>query len=226
MTTDKTPPKGANRARGGTKTKPVARSAAPTQTPASAGNGRALNIVGVIAVIAVVIATAAAIFFGYRAYEARFVDRPVAEARDDAVVAAEQAMINVTTIDPQDLDGWQSNLRASFAGEALKQVEDQFKTALVEPLQRAGDRARRTTGTLSRSAPSEVNADDGTAKVLVYVRVIGEGGGQQTQPATMGFLLGMKKQGDGVWKADTVAPLDGMALEDTGGQQQTPSGGN
>ena len=145
MTTDKTPPKGANRARGGTKTKPVARSAAPTQTPASAGNGRALNIVGVIAVIAVVIATAAAIFFGYRAYEARFVDRPVAEARDDAVVAAEQAMINVTTIDPQDLDGWQSNLRASFAGEALKQVEDQFKTALVEPLQRAGDRARRHT---------------------------------------------------------------------------------
>ena len=42
----------------------------------------------------------------------------------------------------------------------------------------------------------------------------------------MGFLLGMKKQGDGVWKAETVAPLVGMALEDTGGQQQTPSGGN
>lgn len=193
------------------------------QPTANDADRRPRNTVGVLAIVAVAVAVACAGFFGYQAYEAYFVQKPIQQARDEATAAAEQAMVNVTTIDPARLDEWQRNLNASFTGGALTQVNNQIQASLIDPLRKAANQKRITTGAVKSSAPTEVNADDGTAKVQVYVNVVGSADGKQSDPVTMGFLLHMNKGSDGTWKADTVFPLDGMAVQEQPGQRTTPS---
>ncbi|MDL9936014.1 hypothetical protein QSJ18_04595 [Gordonia sp. ABSL1-1] len=202
---------------------------APTTTNDTSTDREVLTwrVLSVVAVLAVVAAVVCAGVFGYHAYQAYFVDKPTAQARDEATDAAEQAMVNVTTIDPAKLEDWNRNLNASFTGDALKQVQQQIQTSLVEPLRKSNGQPGRTVGFPRTAAATEVNADDGTAKVLVYVAVVGVVDGKKSDPATMGFLLTMLRGDGDVWKASQVVPLDAIEFTDTGQganpQPQTPA---
>ncbi len=85
---------------------------------------------------------------------------------------------------------------------------------------------------LVRSAPSEVNADEEKAKVLVYVITTLERPGQPGVDETRGFDVSMVKDGD-TWKAENLLGLEGIAYSDGGGQAgngqapaPAPGGGN
>ncbi|RPA57201.1 hypothetical protein EF294_19395 [Gordonia oryzae] len=193
-------------------------------TPGNAAMLR--NILGVVVIGVLVAAIACAGWFGYRAYEAYAV-APTQQARDDATGAAEQAMLNVTTIDPKNMNAFSQRLQSSFAGDALDQVRQQVAGTLDPQLQQAGSQVGSTTSRVVRSAPTQVNADEGTAQVLVYVAVTGKTPGQASETAnTMGFLVGMRKFGD-TWKAVKVSPLDGISYADDGSSGTgTGSGGS
>ncbi|MGC4934001.1 hypothetical protein ACLQ3C_09985 [Gordonia sp. DT30] len=202
--------------------------------PSPTGSAVVRNIAGVVAIVALVAAIACVGWFGYRAYEVYAVTQPTQQSRDDATGAAEQAMLNVTTIDPKKMDTFNQRLQSSFAGDALDQVRQQVVATLNPQLQKAGAEVGSTTSRVVRSAPTEVNRDEGTAQVLVYLAVSGQTPGQATEtPHTMGFLVGMQKFGD-TWKAVKVSPLDGISYADDGsagnGQQpaptDAPAGGN
>ncbi|MGW5522408.1 hypothetical protein [Gordonia sp. NPDC003950] len=181
------------------------------------------KVAAVVAVLAVIAALGCVAYYGYRAYQVYAVENPAQQARDDATGAAEQAMLNVTTIDPKNMNAFNQRLQASFAGDALEQVRQQVVATLDPQLQSAGDQVGSTTSRVVRSAPTEVSADDGTAQILVYLAVTGKMPGQATEtPSTMGFLVGMQKFGD-TWKAVKVSPLDGISYADDGSTSAAPT---
>lgn len=180
-------------------------------------SGLVQNLLGALAVVAVVAALACAVFFGYRAYQAYFVDRPIQQARDESVAAAEQAMLNVTSIDPTKLDDWKRRIDASLTGQALEQVTQQDYGNLTQMVQQSNGQAATLTSRLKRSAPTEVNADAGQAKVLVYVDATSKRENEGGVTQTMGFLVTMTRVEGGQWKASGINSLDSIQYTPTEG---------
>ncbi|MGW0454995.1 hypothetical protein [Gordonia sputi] len=193
-------------------------------TNANDSTWRSHPLVGVLAVVAVLVAAACVAFFGYRAYEVYFVEKPIQTARDEAVSGAEQAIINVTTVDPKNTADWKRRVDSSLTGKAKEQITAQDVTTLNQQITQAGPQAATLTSRLKRSAPTEVNADAGTAKVLIYVDATAKRENEAGVTQTMGFSVSMTKT-DGTWKASNISPLDGISVDDPGqsgsGSQQS-----
>ncbi len=185
---------------------------------------RSHPLVGVLAIVAVLVAAACVAFFGYRAYEVYFVEKPIQTARDEAVSGAEQAIINVTTVDPKNTADWKRRVDSSLTGKAKEQITAQDVTTLNQQITQAGPQAATLTSRLKRSAPTEVDADAGTAKVLIYVDATAKRENEAGVTQTMGFSVTMTRV-DGTWKASNISPLDGISIDDPGqsgsGSQQS-----
>lgn len=183
------------------------------------------------AVVALIVAIGALGYFGYRAYDVYFNEKPAQTAREDAVDAAETAMLNVMTIKTSDLKGWQQRIDASLTGEARAQVTGDQIAKLTAQFKSGGDNAATLTARLKRSAPEEINADEGTGKVLVYIDATSKVPNQAGVTKTMGFEVSVLRGDGDVWKANVIRSLDSLALTDSSGDQtgQTPAttpGGN
>ncbi|TYQ09272.1 UNVERIFIED_ORG: Mce-associated membrane protein [Gordonia westfalica J30] len=184
-----------------------------------------------LAIIAVIAATVCVVVFGLRAYDVYANQYPAQQTRDDATQAAEQAVLNVTTIDPTDLDGFKKRAEASLTGKAKEEVLGGKDGSVLDMLSQAGHEAAKLSARLVRSAPTEVNPDEKKAKVLVYVVTTLERPGQPGVDETRGFDVSMVKDGD-LWKAENLLGLEGIAYADAGqagnGQAPAPApgGGN
>ncbi|GAB20295.1 hypothetical protein GOEFS_110_00230 [Gordonia effusa NBRC 100432] len=189
-----------------------------------------------LAIVALVAAVGAVGVFGYRAYDVYFNEKPSQSARENAVDAAETAILNVLTIDPRDPGAWQRRIDSSMTGEARKQFTVQVVNSLRERLSKAGDNAATITARITRSAATEVNVDDQTGSVIVYAAATPKRNGKAEESTPFGFLVTVGKEGGDHWRATNVTPLDSMALQEpaTGDTQQqpgatttpAPSGGN
>lgn len=163
--------------------------------------------------VLLVVAAACVVFFGIRAHSVYTSDKPIAAARDDATDAAQQAMLNVTTIDSKDLASFDKRLRSSFTGDALSQVQSEVTSSLTPRIKQAGTQAGGTTSRVLSASPVQVDADGGKAQVLVYLAVRGvDPKGQPGDPNTMGFLVDMTRTG-GSWMAAKVTAMDGIDLD-------------
>lgn len=184
-----------------------------------------------LAIIAVIAATVCVVVFGVRAYDVYANQYPAQQTRDEATQAAEQTVLNVTTIDPADLDGFKKRAEASLTGKAKEEVLGGKDGSVLDMLSQAGPGTAKLSARLVRSAPSEVNADEEKAKVLVYVITTLERPGQPGVDETRGFDVSMVKDGD-TWKAENLLGLEGIAYSDGGqagnGQAPAPApgGGN
>ncbi|GAC47104.1 hypothetical protein [Gordonia aichiensis] len=187
------------------------------------GTCRSHPLVSILAMVAVVVAAACVAYFGYRAYEVYFVDKPIQSARDEAVSSAEQAIINVTTVDPKNTADWKRRVDSSLTGKAKEQITAQDVSTLNQQITQAGPQAATLTSRLKRSAPTEVNADAGTAKVLIYVDATAKRENEAGVTQTMGFSVSMTKT-DGTWKASNISPLDGIDIDDPGQSANQQSG--
>ncbi len=192
--------------------------------------GSTPRLIASVAVIAALVAAlACAVWFGYQGYQAHFVQKPIQAARDGAVDGAEQAILNVTTVDPNDTAGWKRRVDASLTGKAKEQITSQDVSNLDSMISQAGPQAATLSSRLIRSAPTEVDADANKATVLVYVAATSKRANEAGVTQTMGFSVSMTKEG-GDWKADNIVPLDSLAYEDPGTAATAPSaapqGGN
>ncbi len=178
------------------------------------------------AIVALIVAIGALGWFGYRAYDVYFNENPTQSARNDGVAAAETAILNVLTIKANDLKDWQQRIDSSLTGDARSQVTGQQISKLTDQWKTAGDKAATLTARIKRSAPVEVNADEGTAKVLVYVDATSKVPDQAGVTKTMGFEVSVIRTDD-KWKANVVRSLDSLALTDSsGGDAAGQNGGN
>ena len=143
-------------------------SGAATTAPGPSKNTRLL--VTAVAGVAALAALVCAIIFGISGYKIYTDDKPTQSAREDATVSAENAIINITTIDPTNIKDWQRRIDSSLTGDARSQITpDDFKK-LTQQIEEAGTtKVAKLSSRVLRSAPVEVNAEDGTARVLIYV---------------------------------------------------------
>lgn len=206
----------------------------PGSTPtAGEGTGARSALLRVVplalSVVAVIAALVCVVVFAISASGATETET----AREDATQAAEQAVLNITTIDPADLDEFKRRVDASLTGQAKDEVlgtaekKPGQQQNVLEMLAEAGPNAAKLSARLLRSAPSEVNAEEEKAKVLVYVVTTLQRPDQPPVEQTRGFNVSMVKS-DGAWKAENVVGLEGIEYADAGGgaAPAAPEGGN
>ncbi|TQC47921.1 hypothetical protein EEB14_18245, partial [Rhodococcus sp. WS4] len=159
----------------------------------------------------VVIAVVAAGWFGFGWARALFVDKPIADARDSALTGAQQAAINLNSVDSADLDGSFENMKSSITGDKMNQDLQATMDGFTDQMRQSGaaSKAELIQGTLT-----ELNTDDGTAKALVVVAVT------TTWPDRFDkakVTMRMDVQDvDGVWKASSVEPVGGRIPLESG----------
>lgn len=152
-------------------------------------------------------------YFGYTGISAYLTaGGEAATLRDDSVDAAEQAILNVTNIDVNDIDGWEKRLQSSLTGTALKQTQDGQVEQLKKELA-AGKRVQNAqlVATISRAAATEVNVDENEVTVLVFSTSTAKGAdGAPAEQVPMEFLVTVV-EADGMRKASNIVPLSDMA---------------
>ncbi|MGW5147937.1 hypothetical protein [Rhodococcus koreensis] len=159
----------------------------------------------------VVIAVVAAGWFGFGWARALFVDKPIADARDSALTGAQQAAINLNSVDSADLEGSFENMKSSITGDKMNQDLQATVDGFTDQMRQSGaaSKAELIQGTLT-----ELNTDDGTAKALVVVAVT------TTWPDRFDkakVTMRMDVQDvDGVWKASSVEPVGGRIPLESG----------
>ncbi|EGD55297.1 hypothetical protein [Gordonia neofelifaecis] len=173
-----------------------------------------------VAVAALVAAVVCAGYFGYTGIRAYTVDSTATQLRDESVDAAEQAVLNITIVDPKDTEGWRKRLESSLTGDALKQVNTGDFAKLAQQVNDSGGQIGKLDSRISRSAVTELSTDDDTATVLVFANVTATQNGQPTQQNQMGFLLTMVDV-DGTRKATKIVPLSPITYTDTGSDVST-----
>ena len=162
-----------------------------------------------LAALLLLIALAAAGWFGFGWAHAAFVEKPRAHAREEALDAAQNAALNISTFDLADLDASFRNIESSVTGK----LKDEY-VENKEALKTAIEYAMRT--------PHSPARNEETAKALV---VLHQSTTRLNQPAlldrvTMTIQL---ETVDGVWKAAEATRLETLPLDVPAAQQPTPT---
>lgn len=161
-------------------------------------------------------------YFGYTGIRAYTVDSAREEVRNGAVDGAEQAMLNIMSIDSSSPKAWQERMKSSLTGDALKLAISESDGA-IKQIEAAKDKNLTIKAKVIRSAATEVNADEETATVLVFAQATSSMAPDRPQPQSN--LVTMVKS-DGRWKASKIVPLTGIAYDENSAQPTLNEGGN
>ncbi|WP_347957813.1 hypothetical protein [Gordonia aichiensis] len=186
-----------------------------------------LSSMALAAAVAALIAAVVCLgYFGYTGIKAYTVDAATETLRTESVDAAEQAVLNITSVDPTDAAGWKKRLESSLTGEALKQVNASVVADIEKQVQASGGKAGKIESRIARSAATEVDRSEDRATVLVYANVKSTVPNQPVAQQQMGFLLTMVDV-DGTRKAEKVVALQTLEYSDaqSGVTQNNQQGG-
>lgn len=202
----------------------AATSAAATPPPvadqAQDSDFRRLATIGAAGLLVVSVVAAAVIgflWFGDRRDETR------AEARDAALTDARQAVVNLMSINPDDIDGSLANIRSSMTGDLLKQQEegqDQLK-------QTAQDSKTRIKADVEGITLTSLNSERDHASAFAVLKITRSWPGGQPATFRQLWTLDLVKVGS-TWKAEKAQNLGEPVPLGTSAPQQTstPAPGN
>lgn len=182
-----------------------------------------LRICAALAVAGLVAAVVCAVLFALQWKDARS-DHNAQHIRDTAQDGAEQVILNVTNIDPENLTAFRDQVDSSLTGKAKTQITAEDFETLAKQVGENGDKTATLTSVVKRSGVVEFNKEDKTAKVLVYVDVSRALQGSQPTTSSMGFSVDVVDI-DGGWKASSIQSLDAISLEDPAGGAAPPDAG-
>lgn len=156
-------------------------------------------------------------YFGYVGIHAYVSDDgPITQLRDESVDVAEQAVVNATTIDVDDLDGWDRRLKDTMTGDALKQASSSELRKMFDTAKKNGGAVATITSRITGAAPTEVNLDEDKATVLVFGVATQEvKATREKQQLPLSFLVTVVNV-DGKRKVSVMAPLDGIQYTEDG----------
>ncbi len=124
--------------------------------------------------------------------------------RDQFLVDATQAALNLTTVTPDDTEGMLTNIQSSSTGGLAADLEDAaVREELANDVQQRG--VTQIPSVVGISA-SELDPDAGTGKALVFITQKLSWGEGQSALRRQGISLDMTVV-DGVWKVSTMAQL-------------------
>ncbi|WP_405486235.1 hypothetical protein [Nocardia sp. NBC_00511] len=179
----------------------------PVEASASSGmDSRKAVTLGAVA-LAVVAAVAAA-WFGGTWITGLVQDRPRAHARDEALAAAQQAAINITSMKMSDIDGSLAVARSSMTGDLLDastKNADQLKQKITES---NVDAASKVVG----GSLTALNSERNQASALIVMEVTETAPGKQANKTRFTWSVEVVVV-KGVWKADQIQVVsDPVAL--------------
>lgn len=177
-----------------------------TAHPAQQSRPGPLVVVTMLSAVTVVASLAAAVWFGAGWVRAAyFTDGPRAAARDAALDAAQQAAINMTSMDTADVAGSLALARSSMTGAILESATEHQQQAE----QMATEAGVRMRSQVLGASVTSLNSELDKASVLVVLRVDETEPDQPDKPGNAfryTWALDMAKEGD-TWKAEQVSSL-------------------
>ncbi|MBL1075607.1 hypothetical protein JK358_14500 [Nocardia sp. 2] len=205
---------------------PAEEHSGPAERSAGLDTRKAVTL-GSIALL-VVAAVAAAWFGGTWIVGGLLQDRPRAEARDEALAAAQQAAINITSMNLSDVDGSLSLARSSMTGDLLDSStknEAQLKQKVV-------DANVNVASKIIGGALTTLNSEKDQASTLIVFQVT-ESAPDKSSTTDFRYTWAVDVvKSDGVWKADQVQQvanpvvLSSTAPQQPNGQPATEQPGN
>ncbi|MFT7024368.1 MAG: Mce-associated membrane protein [Rhodococcus sp. (in: high G+C Gram-positive bacteria)] len=170
--------------------------------PENTGPKNKAKPVLIAASIVAVLALAASVWFGI-GWKDAIDDRQMAQTRDSALTGAQQAVLNMTTLDSANLDESFDTILTSVTGEEMNQFIEDMRTSFTEDQR---DLSAKTTSELLTGALTELSADDGTAEAVVVVATTTTRDGFDPSRQRLVMEVGMQDV-DGTWKASRAAPV-------------------
>ncbi|RJO76499.1 hypothetical protein D5S18_09310 [Nocardia panacis] len=178
--------------------------APPDPVPAAARPFDARRVATIVVGVALVLALAAACWFGIGwARAAFFTDGPRAAAREAALDGARQTALNMTTTNLADVPGTTATQRSSMAGALLDSATKNQPRIEAEMVSAAVNTTSKVVG----SALTELDSELDRAAALVVLRVTETRKDQPPASYRYTWSLNMVKVGD-IWKAEQVASLE------------------
>lgn len=164
--------------------------------------GVATVVVGVLAAVACIVAAG----FGLSWYRAAHDESiTLGTVRDNALQAAQQAAINVNTLDHHRVGGGFELWEQSATGTAL----EEFRTHRDVYVRTVTEARTSSTARVRDAAVAELDDRAGTAAVLVGVDVTYTPEQREASCVRQRLLLGMKRTPDG-WKVEKIGPVGAL----------------
>ncbi len=174
----------------------------PAPVPETTHRRPTVTSTRVLAVLVAVAAVAALFFGGHWALALGDNDLKLAAARDTVLLDAQQAAINLNTLDfnavVAGLDRWEQ----TSTGPLL----EEFRKNRTEYAKVVTDSRRVTQASVTDAAVAELDVRAGTARVLVGLDVQVRPEGQDPVVTRQRLQLEMTRTDDG-WKASRLAPV-------------------
>ncbi|KIA62678.1 hypothetical protein FG87_23615 [Nocardia vulneris] len=163
-----------------------------------------------------VVALVAAVWFGAGWIRAAVSDAPRADARDNALDAARQAALNMTSMNLDDVPGSLALARSSMTGALLESAEKNKDQAEQLAKQTNVGMTAKVLG----AAVTTLNSEKDKASALVVLQVTELGKDKPPAEYRYTWNVDVAKTGE-VWKAEQISSLSQPVLL-SGGQGQSP----
>ncbi|RDI51938.1 hypothetical protein [Nocardia mexicana] len=164
------------------------------------------TVVTAVAAVWLVVAVVATAWFGIGwARAAWFTDGPRADARDTALDAARQAAINLSSMNPDNVDGSIDLMKSSMTGDMLTQLDqnrDRIKQA-------AENSKTKIDAKVVGASLSSLNSERDKATAIVVLQLTQTAPNVPAQSFRATWTLDMAEAGD-TWKTEQANSLGQM----------------
>lgn len=190
-----------------------------------AGTSTLRTVVTAVAALWLIAAVVAAAWFGVGWVRAAFfTDGPRAAARDSALDAARQAALNLTSMNPDDVDGSMKLMQSSMTGQML----DEFNQNHDRIKQTAQQSRTRLDSKILGASLTSLDSERDKAAAIVVVQETQTAPNVPVQSFRATWTLDLVKAG-GIWKTDQanslgqLVPLDNPGPAAQAGPSTQPS---
>ncbi|MEV5652809.1 hypothetical protein AB0L57_31545 [Nocardia sp. NPDC052254] len=197
----------------------------PGAVPAAASGGGSVvrTVVTSFAAVWLVAALVLAAWFGTGWVRGMwFTDGPRADARDTALDSAQQAAINLTSMNPDDVEASINTMRSSMTGDMLAQLNENH-----DRIKDAAEKSKtKIESKVLGGALSSLDSERDKASAVVVLKLTQTAPNVPVQSFRATWTLDMKKDGD-TWKTEQANSLGQLvALDTTGPAGATPPPAN
>ncbi|MDV6263627.1 hypothetical protein [Rhodococcoides yunnanense] len=172
------------------------------ESPATPGQNKTAKILLAVVTIVAVAALAAAVFFGYGWGTALFSQKPTEDTRDSALTGAQQAAVNLNTVDAANIDQSFDNMKSSITGDLMLNDLEQTRSGITDQVRQSG---AKSEAEVLHAAVTELSTDENTATALVVIKTTTTWP-DRVERSKLTMRLAMEEI-DGVWKTNKVDPI-------------------
>lgn len=174
-----------------------------------------LPVIALLSVFALVVSVLAAGWFGFGWARAAVTEVPRAHAREEALDAARQAVINMSSMNPDDVAGSLSRMQESATGKLL----DDFTLQRKDVEDRAVRYKIRRSATVIAAALTELSSERDSATAVVMTM---QSSSATTDVAKVTVSVRLRRA-DGAWRAESMLPEGDPVKVDDGPAARPPA---